>query len=542
MIYRALRPTFGSRVTALAVAVVLLAPPYNVVALSYNTMAVLAFAVATALAWQAVRDGDRRAAVAAGVAAAIGAVSYVSLVPVALALAGAVLVVGWRRRVVPAFIAGLAGAGAVCGGLLLLLVSPHDIAVALRYSSDVWGTHRSLAGRAAPLLADLRVVLTSNWLLPMWILAVLACLPWLARRARAVALALVPLAATVLPAWHHRHARIPFFGRFGTACLVTISAGLLVPIVFWAVSEAVSEHRRAAVSEARPEPEPAATLEAEGEARSEPEPAAALEAEGEARPEPAATLEAEAEARPAAARPLRPVGVLSLLVLAAPPALVGFVIVGLSTSSGWYRALLFVGLAPLTVVLVADWGLMVKRDGGRRIFAPAAAALLLVMLVALFASSFKDGAPWKLTDHIWHGPLAGIATTDQRAAQIAVVEAQGRRWVGGHDRVLVFDAPLAYALVGGRIDTNAVWLQSGPSDQATVDYFSRTGRLPDVVLLSSGIVARSGGPALQQTTTLWSGSWPRTTASSKAVSCSTCWCAGRLREAVRGVGVQFGPR
>ncbi len=65
--------------------------------------------------------------------------------------------------------------------------------------------------------------------------------------------------------------------------------------------------------------------------------------------------------------------------------------------------------------------------------------------------------------------------------------------------MLVFDAPLAYALVGGRIDTNAVWLQSGPSDQATVDYFSRTRHLPDVVLLSSGIVARRGGPALRQT-------------------------------------------
>ncbi len=448
VIYRALRPTFGRRVTAVAVAVVLLAPPYNVMAVSYNTVAVLAFAAATALAWQAVRDGDRRAAAAAGVAAAAGALSYVSLVPVALALVCTLLVVGWRRRVAPVFLITLVGAGALFGGLLLLLVSPHTIAVALRYSSDVWGTNRSLTDRASVLLTHLRVVLTGRWLTPMWILAVLACVPWFSPRVRAVALALLPLAATVLPAWHNRADRIMFFGRFGTACLVTISAGLLVPVVFWAVHGAVRAHRRAAIDEVGRDRWPDA---------------------------------------------------LRLLALAAPPALVGFVVVALSTSSGWYRALAFVGLAPLTIVLVADWGRTVRRDGGRLIFAPAAGALVLVLLVALFASSFKDGASWSLTHRIWHGPLAGIATSDQRAAEIAAVEAQGRRWVRPHDRVLVFNSPLAYVLVGGRMFTNADWLQSGHSDQVTVDYFARKHRTPDVVFLSSGIAARSGGPALTNT-------------------------------------------
>ena len=448
VIYRALRPTFGSWVTAIAVAVVLLAPPYNVMAVSYNTVAVLAFAAATALAWQAVRDGDRRAAAAAGVAAAVGAVSYVSLAPVALALVCTLAVVGWRRRVVPVFLIALVGAGALFGGLLLLLVSPHAITVALRYSSDVWGTNRSLTDRASVLLTHLRVVLTGRWLIPMWILAVLACVPWFSPRVRAVALALLPLAATVLPAWHHRADRIMFFGRFGTACLVTISAGLLVPVVFWAVHGAMRARRRAT------------------------------------------TDEAGRDRRPDALR---------LLALAAPPALVGFVIVALSTSSGWYRALAFVGLAPLTIVLVADWGRTVRRDGGRLIFAPAAGALVVVLLVALFASSFKDGASWSLTHRIWHGPLAGIATSDRRAAEIAAVEAQGRRWVRPHDRVLVFNSPLAYALVGGRMFTNADWLQSGHSDQVTVDYFARQHRAPDVVFLSSGIAARSGGSALTDT-------------------------------------------
>jgi hypothetical protein len=65
--------------------------------------------------------------------------------------------------------------------------------------------------------------------------------------------------------------------------------------------------------------------------------------------------------------------------------------------------------------------------------------------------------------------------------------------------VLVFNSPLAYVLVGGRMFTNADWLQSGHSDQVTVDYFARKHRTPDVVFLSSGIAARSGGPALTNT-------------------------------------------
>jgi hypothetical protein len=488
VIYRALRPTFGSWVTAIAVAVVLLAPPYNVMAVSYNTVAVLAFAAATALAWQAVRDGDRRAAAAAGVAAAAGAVSYVSLAPVALALVCTLLVVGWRRRVAPVFLIVLVGAGTLFGCLLLLLVSPHTVAVALRYSSDVWGTNRSLTDRTSVLLTHLRVVLTGRWLIPMWILAVLACVPWFSPRVRVVALALLPLAATVLPAWHHRADRTMFFGRFGTACLVTISAGLLVPVVFWAVHGAVRAHRRAAMDETARDSRSAAAREA----GNEPQSAAAREAGNE--PHLAAAREAGTDHWPD-----RWPDALRLLALAAPPALVGFVVVALSTSSGWYRALAFVGLAPLTIVLVAGWGRTVRRDGGRLIFAPAAGALVLVLLVALFASSFKDGASWSLTHRIWHGPLAGIATSDQRAAEIAAVEAQGRRRVRPHDRVLVFNSPLAYVLVGGRMFTNADWLQSGHSDQVTVDYFARKHRTPDVVFLSSGIAARSGGPALTNT-------------------------------------------
>ena len=43
-----------------------------------------------------------------------------------------------------------------------------------------------------------------------------------------------------------------------------------------------------------------------------------------------------------------------LLLMAVPPAFLGFVVVALSTSSGWFRGVAFIGLAPLAVVLLGN--------------------------------------------------------------------------------------------------------------------------------------------------------------------------------------------
>jgi hypothetical protein len=120
---------------------------------------------------------------------------------------------------------------------------------------------------------------------------------------------------------------------------------------------------------------------------------------------------------------------------------------------------------------------MLRDDGGSWTFGSGAACLLGVLVVMLFSLSFKDGAPLRLEHRFWHGPLAGIATTDQNARRISLVAQGGRRWVRAGDRVLVFNDPLAYLLVGGRIYTNAVWLEPGVSDSATIAYFRREGRL-----------------------------------------------------------------
>jgi 4-amino-4-deoxy-L-arabinose transferase-like glycosyltransferase len=430
---RLLRPTLGDWPAAIAVAAVVLAPPYNVMAVSYNTTAEIAFILAAAFAWVAVRDGARRLAAAAGVAAAVGVVSYPSLAPVAATLALALLAVAWRRRlVVPLALAGL-GTLAACGGLILVVAMPHGVSQAVHYSVATWSTNAPFHARLSKLVEHVHSTLTDRWLLPAWILAVVSCVPPLPARTRAGLLALVPIAAAAFPAWHHLGHRAPYFGEFGTASLATVTAVLGLPVV-WRV---VREYRR----------EPGSRD-------------------------------------------------WCLLALTGPPALLGFVIVAVSTSSGWYRGLGFVGLAPLVIVVLAYWGRFVREQGGRGWLGVGATGLIAVVLIALFSSSFQDGRPLTLSIHIWHGPLAGITTSDGQAARIAAVEALGRRWVGPRDRVLVFSAPLVYLLVGGRIDTNAVWLDQGASDARTVQYYVGGHAAPDVVLVSDSIVARNGGRAL----------------------------------------------
>jgi hypothetical protein len=416
VIYRALRPSFGAGVAALAAWLPLLAPPYNIFGVSYNTMAILAFSAAAALGLAAIRDADRTKAAAAGVATTVGVVSYPPLAFGALVFAVTLALVARDRRVILWFLAGAAGLGLLAGVWLLLTASPHDIARALRYSSTVWNASQTPLHRASALLRRLRLTLTRHWLLPMWVLAAVACLPWLRPRWRAVLLALVPVLACrqVVPDALAGGQRDLWWG-IGTAWLTTSSLGVLPAVVV------------------------------------------------------------------RIARGMRG-DVARLLVLTAPMAFLNWAIISLMTRSGWHWALGFAGLAPFVVAVLVAWGSILRKDGGRWVFALGVAAAVCVAAFMLLTISFKDDRPLQLHHRFLHGPLAGIATTDQNAAQIAAFEALGRRWVRKGDRVLVFNAPLVYLLVGGRITTNAVWLSAGPSDRYTVQYFEQHG-WPDKALV-----------------------------------------------------------
>lgn len=110
--YRLLRPSFHPVATA-ALAVPLLAPPYLLLAPTYNTTAALAFTLAVAFGWAALRDRSARHAFAFGRAIVIGSVSYIALVTMAGVLLATFV---WRAReprLARAALAGTAVSGTV---------------------------------------------------------------------------------------------------------------------------------------------------------------------------------------------------------------------------------------------------------------------------------------------------------------------------------------------------------------------------------------------------------------------------------------------
>jgi hypothetical protein len=421
VIYRSLRPSFGALAAAFAAWVPLLAPPYNIIGVSYNTSAILAFSAAVALGFAALRDGDRTKAAGAGVAACIGAFAYPPLCLGALAFAITFALVARDRRLIAWFIIGGAAAALAAAAWLAVTVSAHDIRHALAYSSDIWQSNRTPLQRASLALRRLRRSLTREWLLLMWVLAVLACLPWIRPRWRAIALALVPLAAFrhLIPDTLSRGQRDLWLG-IGTAWLTVSTFAILPAVVARAARGRQTDIRR-------------------------------------------------------------------LLLLAVPLALVDWGIIAVMTRSGWLWAVAYAGLAPLTAVVLVAWASILRADGGRWLLTAGTLGVTFVAVWMLFSVSFKEGAPLRLDHRFTSGPLAGIVTSDKRAAEIAAVEAVARKWVRPDDRVLVFNAPLAYLLAGGHSATNAAWLAHGPSDRYTVEYFDRHA-WPDVAFVSHGLL------------------------------------------------------
>jgi hypothetical protein len=176
--------------------------------------------------------------------------------------------------------------------------------------------------------------------------------------------------------------------------------------------------------------------------------------------------------------------VLILLALAAPVGLVDFALALYSSNAGYHRGAPFTGLAPLAMALVAGWSVFVGTLGGKRLAAGAAASFLALTAIMLCATVYRDAIPDRLTVRIPTGVFAGILTTPRRAADVEAMQAAGRRWVRAGDPVLAVGGPGGYLLVGGRIDTNCVWLWDGPSDRFALRYFAEHKDPPRVVIVA----------------------------------------------------------
>jgi hypothetical protein len=449
VVYRALRPSYPAFASFIAVAAPLLALPYNIVGLSYNTTALLGFLLAWALAFRAARDGTRGHAFAAGVTAVAGAISHPPLVLGALALLITSLVVRQARRIVLPALTGAVTTFAAFVTWLLAVTSVAEVRAALAYSSGVLDATVGLGERTSMVATQLWGSVTTPWLIPMWVCAAVACLRWFGWPGSRVAALLIPVAAFVpsvvalrLPS----PGDAPPFGALGGAYLIVLTAGLFVPILLWTVREGGDDMRLA-------------------------------------------------------------------LSLATPLSIVNTLAAAYFTSSGWEWAVPVVGLAPLVTASLAGWfricvdargagtpasqeatgGAEAARRTGLVFGLPAAVSVIGVLALGallglLYATAFKDAPPHTLTRRLTAPAVVGIITQDVMAQRVSELAAAGQRWVQPDEGVLFVHGPLGYVLVEGRMVTNAVWLATGPSDARTLAYFERTAGWPDVAFVSSSLL------------------------------------------------------
>lgn len=236
IVSRLVRPTFTSPAAGLALAVVLLAPAYNLLAPSYNTIAVLAFTLAIACCFAALRDDRLWLCALGGAAAALGSVAYPPLAFGALTLLLTFALLARSTRHTAAAIAGGLAVAAPTAAYILTSASLDDIRTALAYTSSVVGSLSSPLAHLAYVLSSSALALLDPLLLPMWALALIACLPVVRSGVRAWCLAAIPIAAAVpglvliakgAPGLH--------FGTSSSAWLLTCVAGTAAPALMHAV-------------------------------------------------------------------------------------------------------------------------------------------------------------------------------------------------------------------------------------------------------------------------------------------------------------------
>ena len=446
VVYRMLRPSFGPWPALAAAAAPLLAPAYNLLAVSYNTMAALGLALAGVLAFAALRDGSRRCAALAGAAAAFAAISYPPLVLASFTLLTAFWWLGRGRRLV---LPMLTGAAVVVAVFLAWLATQATVAD-LRATADfVLGNAvvigpLSGGGRIPAVAGRMAETLLWTWGLPMWLwfapsglIAVASALPTMRtpERARVRAWLLAALPLTLL---------LPVIANSFAPTAVerpwTFAGNFLTAFVMFTTIPLVAGFRDLPESTRR----------------------------------------------------------LSALTL--PTALVGAAVVFSLSSAGLYVGSQVVGLIPLSIAAAAWWAATIEGSLGMRTARAAVVLLLAVQLTVLFGATFDQPAPLTLRTTIRTGILAGVRTNPERAETLAALEGLEQRWARPGDRVLFVGYPGGYlALRVGVPLTNATWLDHGPFDGSAISYFDRIGRWPDLVFVGTKELEAARAPGATAT-------------------------------------------
>ena len=234
--YVQLRRSWHSLVAALAVAIPLLCPPFNLFAPGYNQMATLGFLTATALAHRAWLDRSRLAAAGCGLALVFASVTYPPLVVAALVMIAILIGATRDRRVIVPLLAACTAASLVFVAGLLSVVSIEEIRNGIRYAyANVTGFH-SPADKLQRTAARLSDSLGQPTLWPLWIAAALACVPRIPKRWRALILLALPVLA-VTRSVQALATGLHVFGLTAGAWLITFTIAAVVPVSVWAIAE-----------------------------------------------------------------------------------------------------------------------------------------------------------------------------------------------------------------------------------------------------------------------------------------------------------------
>ena len=191
------------------------------------------------------------------------------------------------------------------------------------------------------------------------------------------------------------------------------------------------------------------------------------------------------------------------LVAAAAPGLVAATVIAATTNSGPAYSVHGAALGGLLLVLVVQWSTAVRRLVGvraRRGAVPARAASALAVLpavamaLALLALPFDEPSSVRVDTRITTGPWAGLVTTSDRAARLTALSSTVDEVTRGGRPVLVLGASGGYLAANGPMATPSVWLDDhGAANRWAVDWYHRTGRVPDVVVVTEAGDARAGG-------------------------------------------------
>ena len=460
--WRALRPMVGPAVAAGAVVAALIPAPYNLTTISYNTSPNLLLLLAATAGARAGHSTDGRWAAGAGVAAVFAALCNPVTAPAAGLTLVLVMLLSRRRQVLVGCGLGAAASAALVATWLTVVVGVEHVRETLDFTTAYQEQRISHSMRLQNAWEFYASTFSSTPVLIAAAIAVLASLPPLAIRLRALAVAVVPLvlattAVRELP--EGSQAEVPAAGMTSGVLALVLVVVLLLPAAVWAVQ---MRGARRPVSGT------------DGVDRVEPVD----------RGDP--TMVGGASTGDAAPLPgFRPAGLGALLVVAVLPMAVQAPLISSLTSSSPQWGAVAGTMAPaLCAVLVATGSLARTASAGWWVV--AAVTSTAVLFTTHTIQPFRDQAPWRLADRVDSGAAAGILTSDEMRRSSKQVEEAVENCQRDGDGLLAYGFPAAFVFADGPMDTNILWLGAfRGANQAAVDWIERTGREPMCIVVST---------------------------------------------------------